>query len=545
MKLSWKLYGLAGVPLMLGIVLAGLLIYRLEVAFDATDQLLSQSARQQGIARDMRYTFKRQVQEWKDTLLRGYNPEDLAHYTSAFREQFHATQALAQTLDKELRDPQVKDFNAQFEAAYAEMGRQYEAALAAFTAGGGKDPYSADKQVRGLDRPPTEVLDKIVATLSDRYDRNEAELKSAFARQRVQTDFLVVAGLIAVLAIAAMVVLFTRSLVRSLGQIIGDIDASSTQTQSASAQVSSSSQALAQGASEQAASMEETSSTLEEISGMTRQNADNAATVEQLAKQAQDSTQEGQQAMTRMEAAIHSIKEASDKTALIIKTIDEIAFQTNLLALNAAVEAARAGDAGRGFAVVAEEVRNLASRSALAAKDTSSLIEASQTRAALGVSVAGEVGKLLTDIAELAGQMNTLVGEVSSASKEQHKGVQQIGTAVTQMEHVTQTNAANAEETAAAAEELSAQAQSLARTVKQLKTLMHGQGARSGVRALIAPPLQELPPLHPPAPAKPRKAAGALAKHEPRPSGLRAEIESGWRDFPHPTAKSPPASKQS
>src|SRR5262249_12105503 len=129
---------------------------------------------------------------------------------------------------------------------------------------------------------------------------------------------------------------------------------------------------------EQAASVEETSASLEEIAGMTRQNAEHAANVEDLARRTQDTTKRGGEAMTRMEAAIQSIKEGSDKTAKIIKTIDEIAFQTNLLALNAAVEAARAGDAGRGFAVVAEEVRSLAIRSAEAAKDTSSLIDDSQ-----------------------------------------------------------------------------------------------------------------------------------------------------------------------
>jgi methyl-accepting chemotaxis protein len=267
------------------------------------------------------------------------------------------------------------------------------------------------------------------------------------------------------------------SMTRSVERIINDLDTAATQTMSASGQVSASSQALAQGASEQAANVEETSSTLEEISSMTKRNAENASKVVELSHQTRESTRRGSDAMVRMESAIHAIKEGSDKTARIIKTIDEIAFQTNLLALNAAVEAARAGDAGRGFAVVAEEVRNLATRSAVAAKDTNGLIEDSQTRASQGVAVATEVGAVLGEISTLADEVNNLVGEVAAASSEQHKGVQQISLAAVQMDQVTQSNAATAEETSASAEELSAQAQSLAEIVRQLHMLMHGHGS--------------------------------------------------------------------
>jgi len=254
------------------------------------------------------------------------------------------------------------------------------------------------------------------------------------------------------------------------------------QTRSASLQVSSSSQSLAQGASEEAATVEETSSTLEEISSMTKRNAENALAAEQLAGSAQDSTRKGSEAMDRMKAAIQSIKEGSDKTAKIIKSIDEIAFQTNLLALNAAVEAARAGEAGRGFAVVAEEVRALALRSAQAAKDTSALIEDSQQRAAQGVAVSAEVSSLLGQVQEQVGTVTTLVAEVSAGSKEQEKGVIQISSAVQQMDSVTQTNAASAEETAAASEELSAQAEGQAGIVRKLAALLEGgkSAERSG-----------------------------------------------------------------
>jgi methyl-accepting chemotaxis protein len=306
----------------------------------------------------------------------------------------------------------------------------------------------------------------------------------ASSRESTVLSVVIILGLAIGLGVVFAIV---SAMTRGVERAISDLDASSSQTQSASQQVSGSSQALAQGASEQAASMEESASTLEEIAGMTRQNAENAGKVDHLSKQAQDSTRKGQEAMARMENAIRSIKEASDKTAQIIKTIDEIAFQTNLLALNAAVEAARAGDAGRGFAVVAEEVRNLASRSAEAAKNTSGLIEDSQQRAAQGVAVAAEVGALLMEIAATASQMNTLVGEVAAASKDQDKGVQQITTAVTQIDHVTQGNAASAEETAAAAEELSAQAHTLAEIVSNLKGLMRGRRRAENGIGLASP----------------------------------------------------------
>ena len=223
---------------------------------------------------------------------------------------------------------------------------------------------------------------------------------------------------------------------------------------SSSSQVADASQQIATGASQQAASLEEISSSLEEMSSMTKQNAENATEANGLAQEAQNGAESGVNAMTRMSDAIGKIKRSSDETAKIIKTIDEIAFQTNLLALNAAVEAARAGEAGKGFAVVAEEVRNLAQRSAEAAKDTSTLIEESQTNADNGVSVTKEVGDILHNIVEASGKVNALIGEVSAASTEQATGIGQLNTGVSQLDQVTQQNAASTEELSAQAKEM-------------------------------------------------------------------------------------------
>jgi methyl-accepting chemotaxis protein len=232
---------------------------------------------------------------------------------------------------------------------------------------------------------------------------------------------------------------------------------------------------MAEGASEQASSLEETSASLEEMASMTRQNADNASQANSLMGEAKQVVAEGSGAMTHMATAIGEIKQSADETAKIIKTIDEIAFQTNLLALNAAVEAARAGEAGKGFAVVAEEVRNLAMRSAEAAKNTSSLIEESVKNANTGVDIAGEVSKVLSEIASSIGKTTELVAEIAAASQEQAQGIDQVNTAVTQMDKVTQQNAANAEESASASEELNAQAESLNHVVGDLLTLAGGQ----------------------------------------------------------------------
>ncbi|MCC6794402.1 MAG: DUF3365 domain-containing protein [Candidatus Hydrogenedentes bacterium] len=248
------------------------------------------------------------------------------------------------------------------------------------------------------------------------------------------------------------------------------------QVTSASKQVSDSSQQMAAGASEQASSLEETSASLEEMASMIKQNSDNARQASGMANTARDAAQDGRQAMERMAGAIQKIKGSSDQTAKIIKTIDEIAFQTNLLALNAAVEAARAGDAGKGFAVVAEEVRNLAQRSAEAARSTSSLIEESQKNADSGVSVSSEVGTKLEAIAVSIEKVNQLVEEVSAASNEQAQGIGQINTAMSQMDKVTQANAAVSEESAAASEELNAQAAELNSMVKELVGLINGNG---------------------------------------------------------------------
>jgi methyl-accepting chemotaxis protein len=249
--------------------------------------------------------------------------------------------------------------------------------------------------------------------------------------------------------------------VNNLDEALSQVAIAAEQVTSAAGQISSGSQALAQGSSEQASSLEEISSSLQEMSSMTKQNAANAKEARNLSDGARASSGRGVDSMHRLSEAINKIKASSDATAKIVKTIDEIAFQTNLLALNAAVEAARAGDAGKGFAVVAEEVRNLAMRSAEAAKNTANLIEESVHNAEGGVSINQEVLKNLEEINEQVKKVGEVMAEIAAASDQQSQGVDQVNVAVEQMNQVTQQTAANSEESASAAEELSGQAEEM------------------------------------------------------------------------------------
>jgi len=282
------------------------------------------------------------------------------------------------------------------------------------------------------------------------------------------------------LSIAVIVLgsLFAAIIVTGLNRVLtrlaNSLSDGSSQVASAAGQVSSSSQSLAEGAGEQAASLEETSSSLEEMSSMTKRNSDNAQKANDLAKQARTAADKGVGDIETMNNAMQAIKVSSDDIAKIIKTIDEIAFQTNILALNAAVEAARAGEAGMGFAVVADEVRNLAQRSAQAAKETAAKIEGAISKTAQGVEISGKVAETLHEIVTKSRQVDELVSEVAGASREQTQGITQINTAVSQMDKVTQSNAANAEESAAAAEELNAQAATMKESVTELLQLVGG-----------------------------------------------------------------------
>ena len=326
-------------------------------------------------------------------------------------------------------------------------------------------------------------------------EKNSAEVSRRIEEQvRTTQEELTAAswrlGIVIVLAIGCVVLALcfavywslSRFIITPVGRIIAGLEDCAAQVTSASGQLSGAAHQLAEGASEEAASLEETSASLEEVSTMARRNADNASECNSLMREVNTVMGKANQSMAAQTVAMGEISKASEQTSKIIKTIDEIAFQTNLLALNAAVEAARAGEAGAGFAVVADEVRNLAMRAAEAARNTADLIEGTVKKVKEGEDLLVQTNEDFCEVAEVAAKVGSLVDEIAVASNEQTQGLDQVNTAMTEIDRVTQQTAASSEEAASASEELSAQAEYMKKYVEDLDHLVSG-GKESGVGA--------------------------------------------------------------
>ncbi len=303
----------------------------------------------------------------------------------------------------------------------------------------------------------------------------EKDTSEALAAVSMIKWMLGVIAIVGVAGICVVALLVANSIAKPINRIIGSLSAGSEQTAAAASRVSSASQSLAEGAGRQASSLQQTSANIEQMLEMIKRNAANSNEARQIATKARDAADTGTENMEQMTRAIDDIKTSSDETGKIVRTIDEIAFQTNLLALNAAVEAARAGEAGKGFAVVAEEVRNLAQRSAEAARNTADLIEGAVQNADNGVEITQRVAASLSEIAEGNRKLNDLVEQIAQASNQQAEGIEEISQAVTEVDSVTQTNSSNAEESAAASEELSAQAGQLQTMVSDMQGIVGGR----------------------------------------------------------------------
>lgn len=299
-----------------------------------------------------------------------------------------------------------------------------------------------------------------------------APLKETISKQRAM---LFGGGLALLLLTCLVILLITRSVTKPIRKVIIDLMNASRQVAAAAGQVSFSSQSLAEGSSEQAASLEESSSSIEEMSSRTKQNAASAGQADRLCSETNESVKNAALTMERLDRATEEISSASQETQKIVKSIDEIAFQTNLLALNAAVEAARAGEAGAGFAVVANEVRNLAGRCAMAAKSTAELISSTVEKVGTSREFAVQSLTAINGLVEKSAKVGDLAGKISAASSEQANGIEQINLAISEMDKVTQQNAANAEKSAAAAEQLNTQAEQMNDFVKTLTAMILGK----------------------------------------------------------------------
>jgi methyl-accepting chemotaxis protein len=362
-------------------------------------------------------------------------------------------------------------------------------------------------------------LDTLLGLLRRHTERVEHASQAEIARRQSHTRrILFIAGG----AIGALLLVLGWSawrlqlgITRPLTKTADLLSAGAAQTLGSAEQVAAASQGLADGSSAQAAALEETSAALEEMTSMTKRNAGSAERAQEVTKRTRAAADHGVAEMAAMQQAMDDIKASSQDISKIIRTIDEIAFQTNILALNAAVEAARAGEAGLGFAVVADEVRNLAQRAAQSARETAGKIEGSIAKADHGVEISRQVAATLGDIVAGAREVDTLVAEITQASREQSQGIAQVNSSVSQMDRVTQSNAASAEESARAAVELKTQAAHQTSAATELLLLIGGSSVASKTSdPAAAPPTAGTPVVvarRSPAPARRSRSAPALA----------------------------------
>ncbi len=430
-----------------------------EIAAGAEAVTLAEGMIKLDVSEDiLQYTSLSRVMLWRSYAERRFADLDKA------LEPLAKTAASFKTLQPISRKPEEIETLKVIEADVVNYGQGVKDLIANAAANG---KLAIERRDAGL------AMAKAVSGLAIRgMDETSSVAKNA--SESLGTSSLVMAIGLAVATLVGLILAFTitRGIVRALVRIIDDLGSCSNQTASASEQVATGSQSLAQGTTETAAALEETSASMEEMGALVSQTTQNTGVASTLAAKAREAGEQGAAAMADLAKAIAEIKSNADQTAKIVKTIDEIAFQTNLLALNAAVEAARAGDAGKGFAVVAEEVRNLAQRAGTAARNTSELIEKSVKSAEQGVMLSANVSAVVGEMTGASRKVSDLVGEIASSAKEIAQGIGQVTKAVRQMDQVTQSNAAAAEENSAVGEEMSAQAQTLNQLVINLEAMV-------------------------------------------------------------------------
>jgi methyl-accepting chemotaxis protein len=427
------------------------------------------TAVEQGQAADA--AFQRTIKTFNDAVLM----QDRAGLEAAVKQGQQAIAALrvAASLDglaRQRRD-EIGNLASSIETFIADAHTVYGQLI-------GTTMMGAELQERA--RELTARTEALTAVLKNQRDRSSGDLSAqlaSLAKQWNRQSLWAISVFSVTLIVAGTFAFFVvRSTTRTLRQSLASLTEGARELVMASSRMASSAKSLSQGSTEQAASIEETSASMEEMASMTRRNAENSQTTAQVMIDVERSIQASNSALQLMVESMTGIADSSSKVAKIIKAIDEIAFQTNILALNAAVEAARAGEAGMGFSVVAEEVRSLAQRSAQAARDTALLIEESIEKSQAGSQRVGEVASSIAAITKSAVDVKRLVEAISEASHQQSRGIEQVSQAITQMERITQSTAATAEESAAASEELNSQAERAMSVVSGVEALVGGHG---------------------------------------------------------------------
>ena len=505
MKLSHKLAA-AFAATLFGAIAAGLFgIFTLNRSIDTYARVIQVDDANERASAAMLVDFKIQVQEWKNTLLRGKDPKQLDKYWDAFQKHERHVNESAKKLLASLPEGEARTLVEKFVQAHSTMGEGYRKGFEAFKASG-FDPMAGDASVKGMDRAPAELLDHVGEKIVARNASAVAEAGESSKRAMVISLALMLAACVVGVGTGVMV---SRSITRQIGgepdhavavaneiakgnlcahvearegdsasllaamkvmrdnlaAIVGQVRQSSDSIATGSAQI---------GTEEQSSNLQQTAASMEQLTSTVKNNADTARAANQLASSASDVATQGGVVVGQVVQTMGEITTASKKIADITGVIDSIAFQTNILALNAAVEAARAGEQGRGFAVVASEVRNLAQRSAEAAREIKVLIGNSVERVETGSKLVGDAGRTMDDIVAQVKRVNDLIGEITSATTEQTTGISQVSEAVTQLDHVTQQNAALVEESSAAAESLKEQASRLVSAVAVFKISASG-----------------------------------------------------------------------
>ena len=549
-------------------------IYRLTQANADQEQVLQVEIANERAVVQMLVDFKRQVQEWKDTLLRGKDPELLKKHWGAFQARETDVAQAADKLQHTLPAGDAQRLVAEFGKAHEQMGEHYRSAFETFKAAR-FDPAVGDAAVKGIDRQPSELLaqarEKIAADAAAATTRSFGEGRTA------RLASLVLMGLVSALGVLAGA-LVSRSIVQpinqavgiaqtvstgdltsdiriqrtdeigkllsalrdmnaSLATIVGQVRAGANSIATASRQIAAGNQDLSSRTEQQASSLQETAASMEELAATVKQTAENARLANELANAASATAARGGEVVGQVVATMQQITASSQRMTEIINVIDGIAFQTNILALNAAVEAARAGEQGRGFAVVAGEVRNLAQRSAQAAREIKAMIGDSAARVELGSKLVSEAGSSMAEIVIQITRVNDLIAEVTSAALEQSSGLGQINQAVAQMDVATQHNAALVEQSAAAAQSLQAQAASQAEAVSAFRIdqqpALQDPPQPEPESATAAAPVQR-PERHKPAAAQAagrRHDRGGTGVDRMEPPATESTDQAGWQAF--------------
>lgn len=502
MKLSRKLpLGFAAIALLSAFVgLYGML--QMHQAIGTYQHVIKENYANKDAVALIERNFKTQVQEWKNTLLRGKDAMQRDNYWTSFLKHESSVAQTAREIQATLTDSEARKLIVSFADAHAAMGINYRKGFEAFK-NAQFEPTAGDAAVKGMDRAPTALLEQVRTAIADDTSASVAAASNTSEKAVITSVTLMLVGLLG--GVAAGLIL-SRSIVRPLAEavavtervargdltgtinvksqdeigqlmqslrtmneslvaIVGQVRTGTDTIATVAGQIAAGNMDLSSRTEQQASSLEETAASMEQLTATVKQNADNARQANDLAMSASDVAASGGAVMSQMVETMNVINDSSRKIADITGVIDGIAFQTNILALNAAVEAARAGDQGRGFAVVATEVRNLAQRSAAAAREIKTLIGDSVSQVEAGGLLVTRAGVTMVDVVASVRRVTDMMSEITAASQEQSDGIALVSQAVSQMDKVTQQNAALVEEAAAAAASMQQESTSLAQVV--------------------------------------------------------------------------------